>query len=316
MSTKEIAPIAIFAYNRPNHLYKTLQTLIRCNGFASGPITVYIDGPKDAEDKNKIKDVTNIAYEFLNKRASINCAQTNLGLSKSITLGVKEQLDKYGTVIVIEDDLSLSKNFLIYMSDALDYYYDNEEVLQISGYSYSNAVFEDSNKAIFLPFTTTWGWATWSRAWQNYDSNAEGWEILANDSLLRNKFNLDGVYDYANMLERQMIENVDSWGVRWYWSVFKKGGIVLFPPKSFVKNNGMDGSGSHGKGIFTNLSGQHTEEDSILIPEFPKNLKIISDELISAQEAIWKQNGGYPRWILERLVKVFKKIQFFLNGRH
>ena len=36
------------------------------------------------------------------------------------------------------------------------------------------------------------------------------------------------------------------WGVRWYWSVFKRGGLGLFPPQSLVSNVGADGLATNG----------------------------------------------------------------------
>jgi hypothetical protein len=48
------------------------------------------------------------------------------------------------------------------------------------------------------------------------------------------------------MMKRQIAGEVDSWAIRWYWSVFKSQGYTLFPPVSYVSNIGFDGSGSHG----------------------------------------------------------------------
>ena len=40
---------------------------------------------------------------------------------------------------------------------------------------------EDS---FFLPFTTSWGWATWKRAWDLFDIYAIGWQELLKDRKL------------------------------------------------------------------------------------------------------------------------------------
>jgi hypothetical protein len=48
------------------------------------------------------------------------------------------------------------------------------------------------------------------------------------------------------MMKKQMSGASDSWAIRWYWSVFVAGGLVLFPPQSYVRNIGFDGSGTHG----------------------------------------------------------------------
>lgn len=315
MLNNKIAPIAIFAYNRCNHLVKTINSLSKCIGFGEGPITVYIDGPKNQKDKEKISKVKNVVYELLGNYAEIKCRPFNLGLAKSITSGVQEQLDVYDHVIVLEDDLILSQNFLIFMSNALHHYANDQNVFQISGFSFDVPEFTSSSTSFFMPFITTWGWGTWSRAWKSYDPVATDWQALGDDNALRKKFNLDGVYDYASMLEDQMINNIDSWGIRWYWSVFKKNGVVLFPPKSMVRNIGMDGSGAHGRGILTNFSSQ-IETNSSKIPYFPSKKNVNKKYFALVKKAIWKQNGGYSQWILKSFFNSAKHIsKFFYKGK-
>jgi hypothetical protein len=93
--------------------------------------------------------------------------------------------------------------------------------------------------------TTSWGWGTWARAWQHFDPESLGFARLKGDANLRKRFNLDGAYDYFSMLEAQIAGRVDSWAVRWYLSVFMRGGSTLFPVKTLVENCGFDGSGTH-----------------------------------------------------------------------
>ena len=51
--------------------------------------------------------------------------------------------------------------------------------------------------------------------------------------------------DYAGMLEQQLEGKIDAWDIRWYWSIFNRKGVSLFPKYSLVKNIGFDGSGIH-----------------------------------------------------------------------
>ena len=64
--------------------------------------------------------------------------------------------------------------------------------------------FVGRHSALFLPFTVSWGWATWQSAWNAFDPGAPGWEAFRSDRGLRQRFNLGGTYDYSTMLERQM----------------------------------------------------------------------------------------------------------------
>jgi len=37
----------------------------------------------------------------------------------------------------------------------------------------------------------------------------------------------------------------NSWAIRWYASIFLKGGLTLNPARSLIQNIGNDGSGIH-----------------------------------------------------------------------
>jgi len=103
----------------------------------------------------------------------------------------------------------------------------------------------DTSDAVFLPFTTSWGWATWQRAWKNFDPEMSAFAEIASNGTLRRRFDLDGSYPYFSMLKKQKAGLIDSWAIRWYLSVFMRSGLALYPRQSLVQNEGFDGSGTH-----------------------------------------------------------------------
>ena len=169
---------------------------------------------------------------------------TNLGLANSVIDGTTRLIREFGRVIVVEDDLVVSPRFLEYMNRALERYQDDDSVMQVSGYMFPIDVAAETD-AFFMPFTTSWGWATWERAWQHFDPDMRGFDALVSDPHLRDSFDLDGAYGYFDMLERQRRGSIDSWAIRWYLSVFIRGGLTLYPARTLVRNIGFDGSGTH-----------------------------------------------------------------------
>ena len=165
-------------------------------------------------------------------------------INDSIIKGITDIVKKYKKIIVLEDDLVIAPCFLKFMNEALEYYISENKVMQISGNMF-DVVVESKEDAIFLPFTTSWGWATWERSWKHFDPIMSKYNKLKKDKALRYKFNLEGAYDYFNMLESQIKGNIDSWAIRWYLSVFMMGGLTLYPVRSLVRNIGFDGSGIH-----------------------------------------------------------------------
>lgn len=265
---------------------------MRCEGFAQSLVIVYCDGPRNDSEFESVAATRELAKSLLGEQAEYHFSEENLGLSHSVIAGVSESVDRFGRVIVVEDDLELHPAFLTFMNQALDRYASDDSVFQISGYQFDVPELKDTTSALFLPFTVSWGWATWKRAWAHFDPLASGWEKLRVDKDLRRRFNLDGVYDYATMLVRQMSGARDSWAVRWYWTVFKAKGLVLFPPTSLVSNTGFDGSGTHGRGLLRQFSQTRTTLEAPKII-FPETVALNAEYYDRVKRALRKQNGGW-----------------------
>jgi hypothetical protein len=240
-----LAPIAVFAYNRPEHLRRSLESLAACRLADESRLTIYCDGPKTPDEAEKVAEVRRIAAsrQWCGQVRIVH-REANLGLANSVMAGTGEQCGQYGRVIVVEDDLVLSPWFLSYMNQALDRFADEERVMQISGYMFPLRP-APTQESFFLPMGASWGWATWESAWRHFDPDMRGAEILDRDLEQRHRFNLLGGYDYYNLVQMQRQGRVDSWGVRWCVSMFLRDGLILYPGTSLVSNIGFDGSGRH-----------------------------------------------------------------------
>lgn len=287
------APIAIFAYNRPIHLARLLDSLTRCDGFANSPLIAFVDGPRSSADIELVHETRRILHKKLGSKVEIRAHNNNNGLSKQIISGVSDILRSYDTVIVLEDDLVVSPTFLSFLNDALGYFENNETVAQVSGFTFDVPQIASRKEAVLLPFTTTWGWATWKRAWQNADWNMSSAEVLMGDKLLQRRFDLHGAYSYTKMLKAQCAGRVDSWGIRWYWHVFYTGGLVCFPPQTLVRNLGMDGSGTHGRAL-SRFYGKYRRA-SLKPLNFSPPLEVgVNNAIWNAfKTSVWKASGGW-----------------------
>ena len=304
------APIALFAYRRPDHLRRTLESLARCNGFADSPVYLFVDGAKGGADASDVASTRDVARALLGDRAEYRLSPENRGLSRSIVGGVEAVLEQHGRVIVVEDDMQLGAGFLDYMNGTLDRYAEEPRVWQVSGYMFDVPEFKDRDQALLLPLTTSWGWATWARAWRNFDAAATGWQALAQDRALRRRFNLDNAFDYASMLEAQMHGVGDSWAIRWYWSLFRGDALAVFPPVSLVRNTGMDGSGTHGRGVMRRFGNSVPGTESATGTwRWPDAIATADADYEAVRRALWRQNGGVAGMVADRLRRVRRALR-------
>lgn len=278
-ASQKKTPIALFIYNRPAHTRVVLESLSRCRRLNECSLKIYCDGPKRPEDAAAVNEAREVAREWAARLdAEVVARDSNLGLARSVVSGVSELCETHGRVIVIEDDFALSPAFLDYMLSALDRYEDDPNVYQICGYMFPirHAPKPD---AFFLPLTTTWGWATWSRAWRIFDWHPAGADALR-DPEVRHRFNLNNAYPYAEMLERKLNGENDSWGILFWWAVFRANGLVLHPRKSLVWNGGFDESGTHcGDQAWTSQSVSEIASDQWATKPFQFPEQVATDEI-------------------------------------
>ena len=242
-----MAPIAIFTFNRVWHTRQTFEALLANEGAAESDVTVYCDGARNEKDGDAVAKVRAYVKTVTGfKSITIVERERNFGLAASIIDGVSQTVQKHERVIVLEDDMVSSKYFLRYMNQALDKYADEEKVACVHGYCYP--VQAKLPEAFFLPGADCWGWATWARAWEDF--NPDGQALL--DGLqtrgLTHAFDYDGTYPYVKMLTQQIAGKNNSWAIRWPASAFLAGKLTLYPGRSLIHNIGNDDSGTHAAG--------------------------------------------------------------------
>ena len=113
-----LAPVIVFAYNRADHLRKTLTWLGQNELADMSTLYVFCDGAKPnttEEQLAKVYAARQVAHEVAVvptfKEVHIIEREENYGLGKSIITGVTEIINKYGRAIVLEDDLETSPYF-------------------------------------------------------------------------------------------------------------------------------------------------------------------------------------------------------------
>ena len=252
------APVIVFVYNRLEHTRRLFESLIKNQGADMTDVYVFSDAAKitgnekvDKVCRQKVAEVRDYISTIDGfKGVYITLREKNYGLANNIISAVTQVLKQHDSAIILEDDLMVSPSFLLYMNTGLKTYRDSEKVFSISGYSYISE--SDQKKGMpqsyFLPIMCSWGWATWSSKWKIFDKRAEGWEVLRWNWRKRYRFNFHNAIDYYSMLRSQMEEDIDSWAIRWYWSVFKEEGLTLYSLNIYVDNGGFDGSGTHTMG--------------------------------------------------------------------
>jgi Glycosyl transferase family 2 len=264
------APIVLFAYIRPQHTRRLLESLAANDLAAQSELWVFVDAPKPTATDQDLANHQAV-LDLVQERAwcgqvHLRARPTNLGLAKSITSGVSEVVGQYGRGIVLEDDLFVAPGFLRYMNDALDLYAHDEQVMHVSGFMYP--IRQQLPDTFFYTKISCWGWATWQRAWQHFDPDARHlYDELERQHLL-DRFNLGGAYNFSEHLLANATGQWQTWAIKWQASVFLRRGLCLSPHQSLVRNLGFDGSGEHCH-LDHNEHSQHPMADHVPVARIP-----------------------------------------------
>lgn len=296
---QSFAPIALFVYNRPKHTERTLKFLRQNELAAESRLFVFSDGPKSEAEEENVREVRELLKHIDGFRSvEIIERKSNMGLAESVIAGVSRLVKDYKQVIVFEDDLVTSPYTLTYFNDALNHYREQEKVMHIGAYMYplkENTLPE----TFFYRAATSWGWATWDRAWQHFEPNIDVL-IKQFDARKRAEFSIEHQMNFWKQMKDFKSGKNNSWAIRWYASVFLRGGLTLNPSQSLVNNIGHDGSGVH--------SGINDIYNVIINPRRVKVFPEVVEESSVAYQAIKgflsTRKGSY----LERLKRYLKGI--------
>jgi hypothetical protein len=297
---QSFAPIALFVYNRPQHTERTLKFLRQNELAAESRLFIFSDGPKTDDDLDKVKLVRDLLKTVEGFRSvEIIERKENMGLADSVIAGVSRLVKDYKQVIVFEDDLITSPYTLTYFNEGLNRYRNEERVMHIGAYMYhlkENTLPE----SFFYRAATSWGWATWDRAWQHFEPNIDTL-ISQFDAKKKSDFSIEHTMNFwKQMLDFKNGKN-NSWAIRWYASIFLKNGLTLNPAHSLVNNIGHDGTGVH--------SGINDIYNVIIHPKpittFPKEIKensaayqAIKQFLSTRKGSLWQR---LKRYIVQKL---------------
>lgn len=233
-----MVPVALFAYARPEHLRRTLQSL-RANRVPL--IYAYSDGPSTAAVAGKVAEVRAILSAVNWCEISIYTRSENLGLGRSIRAGVADVLSRHASVLVFEDDLICVDGAYAYLAAALAHYANDTRVMSVTGWTHPRITPSDvTDQPFFDSRAECLVWGTWRRAWDGMDQDAL--------TLMHccEKKGIDPFVHGADLVEMAHIERERNiWAVRFIYLHILRGGLCFRPPHSLVEHIGFDGAATN-----------------------------------------------------------------------
>ena len=235
-----ITPVVLIIYKR---LGTTIRVFEKIKEVAPNRLYLIADGPKQETDKDHCLKVRTYVEENINWPCDLVkiYSEVNLGCAKRVQSGLDKVFENEEMAIILEDDTLPELSFFRFCDELLRYYKNNSRVAHISGCNPHSNALNLKESYCFSSIVNIWGWATWKRAWLNYDINMQSWENEDKESFLSHWCPDSKSREGIRKMFDLHCNNEDpwTWDYQWVYSCWKNNALSIIPKENIVSNLGI-----------------------------------------------------------------------------
>lgn len=264
-------PILLITFNRPD---TSKQVFEKIKELRPTRLYIFSDGPRQSNVTDELEIAeTRSVFERIDWECDVRRSymSTNQGCGRGVSQAIDWVFQHEEMAIILEDDCVPHMSFFSFCREMLYKYIDTPQVMHIAGTRWNEEYNLNDEDYFFSKISHIWGWATWKRAWLQYDYEMKSWKAYkANHTTLKifkdkriAKF-WDGAFDYVY---QQKIKH--TWDYQWQYALFANKGLSINPNVNLVSNIGLVGIHA-------------SEEKSVNLNKHTKN---------------WRNSSRYPHTI-------------------
>lgn len=301
-------PVAFFIFNRPDTTAKVFEEIRQARPpkllvVADGPRPGNLDDKKKCEQTREILDSVDWNCEVIK-----NYSDTNLRCKYRLSSGLDWVFDTVEEAIILEDDCLPDQSFFRFSEELLHYYRNDPRIMHISGTNFMFGKKISDSSYYFSNLEIAWGWATWRRAWKNYDLEMKSFPLFRDAIKGRDIFNTAEMRRLIAIFEETYEGEIDTWDYQWLYSMLAAGGISIHPNVNLVQNIGFGEYATHTTTIDSKI--KNNLANRLAFPIKHPEMKFISTD---ADQFILKNvicSRSFPVKISDFLERVLPKELF------
>lgn len=271
-------PILFIIFNRPDTTQQVFNAIRQAQ-----PEQLFVagDGPREhiygeGEKCQRTREIVNQVDWKCEVRTLFQ--EKNLGCSLGVPTAINWFFENVTAGIILEDDCLPHPDFFVFCETLLDYYRDNDRIMNISGFNLQHGRKRGNCSYYFSIYPLIWGWATWKRAWRYFDFD---------------------LYRASAEYRRTV------WDEHWLRSMKNNGGLAIMPNVNLVSNIGCGPDATHTTGVnrFANL------------PTQSLSLPLVHPKTISPNRAADIYASYNFFWYRTREYRILNKMANLIPGR-
>jgi hypothetical protein len=239
-------PIVFIIFSRPETTRRVFEEIRKAQ-----PKRLFIiaDGPRPNKpgEQARCAETREIVAEVdWDCEVSRSYSEINLGCGVNISQGLDWVFEQAEEAIILEDDCLPSHDFFTFCGVLLEKYRDNHRIMHIAGTNnLINYQIKSQHSYYYSRYPLVWGWASWRRAWKNYDFKMEKWLEFVQGGWLEKLFDdKRAAYVWDRNLGN-LAQHPYTWDYQWLFSCWTQEGLAIHPKVNLVSNIGFGDSATH-----------------------------------------------------------------------
>ncbi len=233
-------PVLFLTYKRFETSEKVFNSIKKAQ-----PRKLYFvsNAPKtfDEEEITKVSKVRSLIHQIDWKCEVVTLfREVYLDVQESISNSIDWFFTQEEMGIILEDDCVPSQSFYEFCEEMLKYYKYDERVYSVGGCCFLEDPIHSENEYMFSNHTYIWGWATWRRAWLQYDLHMTEWPEYKKSKEFKSLFtNYLVRYYWSDLFDKVYLKELKTWDYQWLYSIWKNKGYSIIPNRNLVTNIGF-----------------------------------------------------------------------------
>jgi hypothetical protein len=240
-------PILFLVFNRLETTQRVFEKIKSVK-----PRFLYIASDGARVNKNNESFVVSEVRSWLLENIDWNCEvktlfrEVNLGCGLAVSSAIDWFFKNEEMGIIIEDDCLVDESFFWFAEELLIKYQDNYTITSICSSNTIEYSGNNNESYFFSKYSLIWGWATWRRAWDNYDLSISSWPKLKETRWL-NSVDKSYMFQFywTHVFDTCYNKEVNTWDFQWNFSSFLNGGLSIIPNVNLVRNIGIGVNQTH-----------------------------------------------------------------------
>ena len=235
-------PVALTIFNRPHTAELVFEEIAKAQ---PRKLFVIADGPRhDRPDDAELCAAARTIIDRVDWQCKVfkNYSEVNLGCGHRQATGLNWVFRQVDRCIILEDDCVPDQSFFTFCEELLERFAQDQRIMHIGGWGPYSDRAGRSYSYFFSRCFSTWGWATWARAWKHYDFEMKLWPEVRDRRWL---MNVQGDCKWAKYVQEKFDQvhaqapNTSALDVQWVFACNSQNGFAIRPYRNLIQQVGV-----------------------------------------------------------------------------